>query len=129
MANPVLHLPQHLRAVIVAHCRAALPNEGCGLLALDGDAVVEVYPTDNEDRSPVAYTVPPRQHFDALGDAESHGWSLGGAFHSHPGGPARMSATDLAKALERDWVYLVVGLGSGTVDIGAWRDGVTLELT
>jgi hypothetical protein len=40
-----------------------------------------------------------------------------------------MSATDLAKALERDWVYLVVGLGSGTADIGAWRDGVTLELS
>lgn len=112
---------------MVAHCRVELPNEGCGLLALDGDTVVKVYPTANQERSPVAYTIPPREHFDALEDAESHGWSLAGAFHSHPTGPARMSATDLSRALERDWVYVVVGLGQG-VELSAWRDGTTLEL-
>ena len=77
---------------------------------MDGDRVVKVYPTTNADASPSSYTIPPQEHFDALTDAESHGWQIGGVFHSHPHGPARMSSTDVAKALEPDWVYLVVGL-------------------
>lgn len=127
MTRPLIRLPGPLRAEIVAHCLSELPNEGCGLLAMDGDAVTRVYATDNEDRSPVAYTVPAGQHFEALLDAESRGWTLGGAFHSHPSGPARMSATDLARALERDWVYVVVGLVDG-VEMSAWRDGEIVEL-
>lgn len=128
MTRAAVRLPEHLRAEIVAHCLSELPNEGCGLLALDRDVVTKIYPTANEDASPVAYTIAPRQHFDALEDAEAHGWILGGAFHSHPTGPGRMSATDLAKALERDWIYLVVGLDGGDVELGAWRDGRPIEL-
>lgn len=97
-------------------------------MAIDGDEVTKIYPTANDDGSPVAYTIPPYQHFDALEDAESRGWVLGGAFHSHPTGPARMSATDLSKAMERDWVYLVVGLDGERAEIGAWRDGEPIEL-
>lgn len=111
MTRPVAHLPDHLREQIIAHCVAALPNEGCGLLAMDGDRVVKVYPTGNTDSSPSSYTIPPQEHFDALSDAEARGWRIGGVFHSHPRGPARMSATDIARALEPDWIYVVVGLG------------------
>jgi [CysO sulfur-carrier protein]-S-L-cysteine hydrolase len=127
MTRPVVRLPENLREEIVAHCLSELPNEGCGLLAMDDDEITKVYPTLNEDRSPVAYTIPPQAHFDALADAESRGWQLGGAFHSHPSGPARMSPTDLTKAMDRDWVYLVVGLDGG-VQIGCWRDGDTIDL-
>lgn len=88
-----------------------MPNEGCGLLALDGDRVVSVYPTANEDASPHSYTIPPQEHYDALIDAESNGWEIGGVFHSHPNGDATMSTVDLARALDPDWFYVVVGLG------------------
>lgn len=108
---------------IVDHCRLALPNEGCGLLALDGDRIVDVYPTANADASPVSYTIPPQEHYDAVMDAESRGWEIRGAFHSHPKGPARMSATDLARALEPGWLYLVVALDGREPAIGAWQDG------
>lgn len=77
---------------------------------MDGDRVVAVYPTVNADRSPSSYTIPPQEHYDALIDAESKGWRIGGVFHSHPNGPAEMSSTDLERALDPDWVYVVVGL-------------------
>lgn len=117
MTKPVVHLPDSLQQQIVDHCVAALPNEGCGLLAMDGDVVVKVYATGNADASPSSYTVPPQQHFDALADAESRGWRIGGVFHSHPDGPARLSSTDIEQALEPDWVYVVVGLSGDRAEI------------
>lgn len=93
------------------------------MLALDGDVVVKVYPTGNDDASPVSYTIPPKEHFAALTDAEGNGWRLGGVFHSHPTGPARMSQTDLAKVSEPDWVYIVVGLSGEEPELGFWQAG------
>jgi proteasome lid subunit RPN8/RPN11 len=118
MTRPVVHLPDDLRRRIIDHCLAELPNEGCGLLAFDGDHAVEVYPTSNQEASPTSYTIPPQEHYDALVDAESRGWRLGGVFHSHPNGPAQMSLVDLEKALEPDWVYVVVGLGGTEPAVG-----------
>lgn len=117
-----------LRRQIVDHCIAGLPNEGCGLLALDGDRVVRVYPTGNDDASPTSYTVPPQEHYEALVDAETEGWELRGAFHSHPSGPPAMSDTDVARALTPHWVYLVIDLSGDRPGIVAWRDGREVDL-
>lgn len=117
-----------LRRQIVEHCFAGLPNEGCGLLALDGDRVVRVYPTGNDDASPTSYTVPPQEHYDALVDAETEGWELRGAFHSHPSGPPAMSDTDVVRALTPRWVYLVIDLSGDRPRIVAWSDGREVDL-
>lgn len=124
MTRPAVRLPDELLGRIIEHCRSEAPNEGCGLLAMDGDEVVEVYATANLEGSPVSYTIPPEEHFAALTDAESKGWELGGVFHSHPTGPARPSMIDVQRALDPDWVYLVVGLG-GEPEVRAWaiKDG------
>lgn len=98
------------------------------MLAMDGDRVVKVYPTRNDDASPTSYTIPPQEHFDSLTDAESNGWRLGGVFHSHPKGPAAMSATDLAKVAEPEWVYVVVGLNGDEPVLTGWRDGEDVEI-
>jgi proteasome lid subunit RPN8/RPN11 len=105
---------------MVAHCLDALPNEGCGLFAVDRGGVVEVYPADNADPSPRRFTVPPEQHYAALEAATSKGWVLGGSFHSHPGGRAEPSSADIAGALDPDWVYIVIGLRSEP-EVRAWR--------
>lgn len=123
-----VELSTELRRRIVDHCRAALPNEGCGLLALDGDRIMEVYPTANADESPVSYTIPPQEHYEAVMDAESKGLEIRGAFHSHPQGPARMSATDLERALEPGWLYLVVGLDTAGPLVTGWQDGETVAV-
>jgi proteasome lid subunit RPN8/RPN11 len=119
MTRPAVHLPEEARRQIIDHCRDQLPNEACGLLAVDAGRVVKVYPTDNLDSSPDSYTVPPDDHYRALIDAESHGWTLGGVFHSHPNGTAQMSTTDVAGANEPEWLYVVVGFEGGP-DLTAW---------
>lgn len=117
MTTPAAHLPEALRREIIDHCRRELPNEGCGLLAVDEGEVVAVYPTSNQDASPTAYTVPPDEHYRVLVDVESRGWAVGGVFHSHPKGPAMFSQTDLDQALEPDWIYVVVGLAGDTPEL------------
>ena len=120
MTRPVVRLPDDLRQQIIDHCLSELPNEGCGLFAMNGDDVVRIYPTANQDASPTGFTVPPAEHFAALRDAESQGWRLGGVFHSHPDGNARPSMADVVAAMEPEWLYLVVGL-AGEPFVMGWR--------
>lgn len=104
-----LILPRQARQAMLAHADYCHPNECCGLLAGDPGGLVHfVYPLTNADHSPISYTVDPREHFEALKHAERNGWELIGAFHSHPQGSPRPSATDLARASEPDWVYVIV---------------------
>jgi len=114
----------------VAHARSEYPNEACGLLAVDGDGCVRRgYCLRNVDASPVAFTVDPAEHFASLTDAEEEGWTLGGSFHSHPRTAPVPSRTDVERALEPDWVYVIVGPVDGPIEVRAWRirDGVATE--
>ena len=107
-----LHLPDDVRKAIVAHAENCDPNECCGLIASDESGQIRfAYPLTNCDPSPVKYTVDPAEHFGALQHAERQGWVLSGAFHSHPKGPATPSVIDVQRALEPDWIYLIIGDG------------------
>jgi proteasome lid subunit RPN8/RPN11 len=121
MLSETLHLSEPLRRLMIDHCVLALPREGCGLIASDGDgSVIAVYPTGNQDESPFGYTVPPQEHFEALRDADSNGWELSGVFHSHPQGSAKPSMVDVVAAPDPEWIYLIIGLRDAPV-IRAWR--------
>ncbi len=112
MLKDPLRLPDDIREAIVAHAENCAPNECCGLLASDDAGRVRfAYPLTNCQPSPLTYTVDPDEHFAALQHAETRGWTLSGAFHSHPKGPPTPSVSDVQKALEPDWVYLIVGDG------------------
>src|SRR3972149_2065369 len=94
----MVRLPRDVQEAVIAHSVAALPEEACGLLAVDADG-----------------------HFAALCHAEGNGWQIGGAFHSHPRSAAAPSRTDVAGALDPDWVYLIVGPGGGASWARGWR--------
>lgn len=105
-----IKLPDDIREALVTHAVNCAPNECCGLIASDDAGRVQfAYPLTNCEPSPVSYTVDPEEHFAALQHAESNGWTLSGAFHSHPKGPPIPSVIDVQKALEPGWVYLIIG--------------------
>lgn len=87
------------------------------------------YPLTNAVAAPNRFTIEPTEHYGALVHAESHGWDIGGVFHSHPTGPAVPSDYDLAQAHDPDWFHLIVGFAPG-VHVRAWRmvDGEAIEL-
>jgi proteasome lid subunit RPN8/RPN11 len=121
----VIRLAPGLRDAIVAHCVAALPNEGCGLLLgrREGTAatVIEALPARNSRASPDRYEIEPEAVLAADQRARATGLLLLGAWHSHPGGAPAPSATDRAEAWP-DWCYLIVGLADAAQpELRAWR--------
>lgn len=108
--------PAH-HSEMIAHVRAGLPNEACGLLAgLDG-RVTQVYPVENVDHSPVRYTMSPTEQVRTMVAIEEAGWELLSIYHSHPNGPATPSATDLARAYYPEVVYIILSPDQR----GEWR--------
>jgi proteasome lid subunit RPN8/RPN11 len=104
----VPRLADQIRQAILTHADNCAPDECCGLLAADTEGrITFAYPLTNVDPSPVSYTVDPDEHFAALSHAESQGWEIAGAFHSHPAGGATPSMIDVQAALEPDWIYLI----------------------
>ena len=118
----VLRVPVEIATAIAEHGRQVAPEECCGLLAIDNAGeIVRAYPVVNVERSPVRYTVDPDGHFAAMRSAEAAGWSVGGVYHSHPRSAPVPSRSDIAGALDPNWVYLVVGLAGVTPELRAWR--------
>jgi proteasome lid subunit RPN8/RPN11 len=128
-----MELPVEIRRAMVAHGLFSLPEEACGLLAADEEGRLRMaYCLSNADRSPATYTLEPQEHFRALRHAETCGWHLAGVFHSHTHSPAYPSPTDVAQALEPNWLYVVVGLADRDAPEvrGYWiRDGKIEEET
>jgi proteasome lid subunit RPN8/RPN11 len=123
--------PQIIEAM-VAHSRFTFPEEAVGLLAADEAGRLQmVYCGTNLLRSRTRYTLDPTEHFRAMRHAERNGWSLAGVFHSHTTSPAIPSPTDVAGALEPDWLYVVISLADwAQPEVRAFtiRRGVVVEV-
>lgn len=99
---------------IVAHAKAGLPNEACGLIAgtADGEEkrIEKVYLLTNADQSPEHFTISPKEQLGAIKDMRALGLSPLGNFHSHPATPARPSQEDIRLAYDPAASYLILSL-------------------
>ena len=99
---------------IVAHAKANLPEEACGLIAgtKDGDVkeIKKVYLLTNIDHSNEHFSMDPKEQLAAVKDARSHGLSLLGNFHSHPESPSRPSEEDKKLAYDTNAIYMILSL-------------------
>jgi proteasome lid subunit RPN8/RPN11 len=83
---------------IIDHCIEDLPNEACGLVAGRDGVVEKVYRMMNVRAGPASYEMDPQEQFRVMKEIREAGGSLLGIYHSHPGGPAYPSITDVEKA-------------------------------
>lgn len=121
-----LDLARELREQLVEWARAATPNEACGLLLGRTDSqqveVRDVRAGRNVARDPAqAFELHPEDHLALTLEAERAGLAIVGAWHSHPRGPARPSATDRASAWD-GWLHAIVGRDTrGEFELRVWR--------
>lgn len=105
-------LPQTAYEQILAHARACLPEEACGLLAgrIQGNVktVERVYPCENTDHTNVHFTIDPRDQLAAVKDARMRDLAMIGNFHSHPETPSRQSEEDKRLAYDHSASYLIL---------------------
>ena len=122
----MLEVPRSAYDAVVAHAVDGAPAEVCGLLggAFGEDrshvAVVE-RATNVADAPEHEYAIEPSEQLELMDRFEADGHEVVGFYHSHPRGPARPSATDVARATWPSRSYLVVDLAGDHPVVGAWR--------
>ena len=116
-AQPTLRLTESQYATIVGNCYDGLPNEACGLLVgpFGGNleptgAVSEALPCRNADASAVTYAIDGRDMLNAGRVADARGHEIIGVWHSHTHTDAYPSPTDVRKAADPAWFYVIVSL-------------------
>ncbi|MBX5491121.1 MAG: M67 family metallopeptidase [Chloroflexi bacterium] len=106
----MVYIARALIEEMIAHCRAELPNEACGMVAGKDNQATKVYPARNAEASPVRYLMEPRDQLQIMNDIDDHGWDLLGIFHSHTHTPAYPSPTDVSLAYYPHALYIIISL-------------------
>jgi desampylase len=108
--RPAIVIRAHALRSVAAHARDAWPQECCGLLLGTTRSIEAAYRArnDHEERR-TRYLVRPEDHFAAIRVARARTLEIVGAYHSHPAGRPRPSATDRDEAHAGGFIYLIAG--------------------
>jgi proteasome lid subunit RPN8/RPN11 len=105
-----MRIAQALIDEIVAHARADMPNECCGMVGgVDGEART-VYRAENAEASPLRYSIASEEQFRLMKEIEAAGEELVAIYHSHTKSAAYPSQTDVNLAGWPEAVYLIASL-------------------
>lgn len=126
----MLRISQASLDAIYAHARTGAPQEVCGILggSIDKDGahvVVRALPVRNVHPRPIGeYQLDPADQLRiTLQLEDEEGLDVIGFYHSHPAGPARLSATDAARASWPGASYLLIHLRPNEGHLSArWDD-------
>jgi proteasome lid subunit RPN8/RPN11 len=114
-------IPAAVRDEIIAHARAGLPNEACGILAGRDGRVECFFAARPDEPSPYYYRIESRDQIRIMNQIDDAGLDLVGIYHSHVSSPAYPSRTDAEQAFWPDAVYVIVSLAGGGADVRAYR--------
>jgi proteasome lid subunit RPN8/RPN11 len=122
-----LVVPPAVADELLAHARAELPNEACGLLSgsIAKGRATRFHPARNVDASPLRYNVHPEDLVRITFAIEDAGEDLVAIFHSHTRSAAVPSATDRRTAMYPEPFYLLASLAQPDAPaasaLRAWR--------
>lgn len=126
-------MPASMRDLIVAHARAAMPNEACGIVVGDrppalGGRALRWEPMRNPLASPYRYSIDPEDLLRLTIETDDRDEVFWAIVHSHVASPARPSPTDLRESHYPDSLYVLVSLSpheadpvTGAESLRAWR--------
>ena len=115
-------LREHLDEMF-AHARTVSPSECCGLVGGGGQTARSIYRLRNVARDTlVGYEAAPEELFAAQRLMRERGEELLGIYHSHPRTPEPIpSETDVRLAYYPSAIYFIIGLGTETETLRAFR--------
>lgn len=134
MTKP-LSVPREVAGEVLAHARAELPQEACGLLSgsLQDATARAFHAARNAHASPLRYNVHPEDLVRITYAIDGAGEDVVAVFHSHPRSAAVPSPADLREATHPDAFYLIASLAGDAPPgqaLRAWRirDGRATEV-
>lgn len=121
----MLRLTRDAHARLVAHAYDGLPDEACGLLTgpPGDDRATTFHPCRNAAASSRVYTVDHRDYMAAEDEADARGEVVVGVVHSHTHTDAYPSPTDVERAVDPSWHYVIVSLRDEAPVVRSFRIG------
>ena len=89
-----IKLTESYKKILSEYSENQKPNESCAILFGKDDQVLDLFLTENIEKSPVNFTISNKQLIEAYKIAEEKKMEVVGIFHSHPGSDAYPSNTD-----------------------------------
>ncbi len=89
-----IKLSQSDKKVLSEYSENQKPNESCAILFGKNDQVLDLFLTENIEKSPVNFTISNQQLIEGYRIAEEKKMDVVGIFHSHPDSDAYPSNTD-----------------------------------
>lgn len=125
MVDGPLVLPRAMQDEIIAHARAGLPNEACGILGGRDGRATRFFPAVNGKASPYFYDIDAQDLLRIVMEIEDADDDIVAIYHSHVESPAFPSRTDVELAAWPDAAYMIVSLGAEPPEVKAFaiRDG------
>ena len=114
-------IPAAMRDEIVAHARAGMPNEACGIIAGRDGTAERFFPAESDEPSPFYYRIEARDQIRIMNEIDDAGLDLIGIYHSHTSSPAFPSRTDAEQAFWPDATYVIVSLANPEADVRGYR--------
>lgn len=87
-------LSQSDKKILAEYSENQKPNESCAILFGKDNEVLDLFLTENIEKSPVNFTISNKQLIEAYSIAEERKLEVVGIFHSHPDSDAYPSNTD-----------------------------------
>lgn len=116
-----MQIPGAIIADMKNHMQACLPEEGCGLLAGNGNIIRKFVSITNELHLPTRFRMAPAEQVRALIEFEQNDLELVAITHSHPLGPPLPSPTDLAEITYPEAAALIWHQTQGDWQVRAFR--------
>jgi proteasome lid subunit RPN8/RPN11 len=116
-----MRIARELYEQIVAHARAEAPNECCGVVAVNGGGVRQVFPATNKFASPLRFEIDEHDLIRIWRAIDEGDLELGAIYHSHTRTAPEPSQTDINGAAQ--WpgaLWIIVGLAGEEPDVRTW---------
>ncbi len=127
-------IPETVRAEMLAHAKACLPNEACGYLVGDSAAgrIQRFTPITNAAGSPTRFVFEPHEQLTAEQAIDAAGEQVIGIAHSHPNSEPTPSAVDIDDAGRFDpfgmLVHVVIAPMTGEIRSHRIIDGEVVAI-
>jgi proteasome lid subunit RPN8/RPN11 len=110
MVEPMIRIPGSIYRKMVEHAKKEKPLECCGLLAGKDQTVQEIFETQNAARSPILFSMDPKEELMALKEIENQSMEIVAIYHSHPHTIPFPSEADVKMSFSFDVPLVIISL-------------------
>lgn len=118
-----IQIPRQIVNKILAQAQAQEQQEICGLISLNSDNALKIFPISNISAEPSRFfEMDPSETIQTMKKIRQDGADLFAIYHSHPTTAAFPSKTDIEQIGYPDAIYLIVSLNTtGVLELKAYK--------